>query len=92
MTLRHVRLIAFLPLLLAAQVQGAEVAIKSGIIKGTITVAGKPTFGCGGFVGGYPGRNRQSPNLGGQTEKGGNRPEGNEIYSSRFARAGRYHR
>ena len=43
MTLRHVRLIAFLPLLLAAQVQGAEVAIKSGIIKGTITVAGKPT-------------------------------------------------
>ena len=43
MILRHVRLFALMPLLLAAQVQGAEVAIKSGIIKGTITVAGKPT-------------------------------------------------
>ena len=32
-----------MPLLIAAQVQGAEVAIKNGIIKGTITVAGKPT-------------------------------------------------
>ena len=32
-----------LPLLLAAQAHGAEVAIKSGIIKGTITAAGKPT-------------------------------------------------
>ena len=43
MTLRHVRLFALMPLLFAAQVQGAEVATKSGIIKGTITVAGKPT-------------------------------------------------
>jgi plastocyanin len=43
MTLRHVRLFALVPLLLTAQVQGAEVTIKSGIIKGTITVAGKPT-------------------------------------------------
>ena len=43
MTLRHVRLFALVPLLLAAQVHGAEVAKKSGIIKGTITVAGKPT-------------------------------------------------
>jgi hypothetical protein len=43
MTLRHVRLFALVPFLLAAQAQGAEVAIKSGIIKGTITAAGKPT-------------------------------------------------
>lgn len=43
MILRHVRLLALLPLLLAVQLHGAEVAIKSGIIKGTITVAGKPT-------------------------------------------------
>ena len=43
MTLRHVRLCALMPLLLAVQAHGAEVAIKSGIIKGTITAAGKPT-------------------------------------------------
>ena len=43
MTLRHVHLCALMPLLLAAQAHGAEVAIKSGIIKGTITAAGKPT-------------------------------------------------
>ena len=42
MTLRHVRLLALLLLLLAAELHGAE-ATKSGIIKGTITVAGKPT-------------------------------------------------
>jgi plastocyanin len=43
MILRHVRLLALLPVLLAVQLHGAEVAIKSGIIKGTITVAGKPS-------------------------------------------------
>lgn len=43
MTPRHVRLLALPLLFLAAQLQGAEVAIKTGIIKGTITVAGKPT-------------------------------------------------
>jgi len=43
MTLRHVRLLTLLLLLLAAELHGAEVAMKSGIIKGTITVAGKPT-------------------------------------------------
>jgi plastocyanin len=43
MTLRHVRLFGLAPLLFAAHVYGTEVAIKSGIIKGTITVAGKPT-------------------------------------------------
>jgi plastocyanin len=43
MTLRHVRLLTFPLLLLAVQLHGAEVATKSGIIKGTITVAGKPT-------------------------------------------------
>ena len=42
MTLRHVRLFALLLLLVAAELHGAE-ATKSGIIKGTITVAGKPT-------------------------------------------------
>ena len=42
MTLRHVRLLALLLLLLAAELHGAE-AVKSGIIKGTITVAGKST-------------------------------------------------
>ena len=71
--LRHVRLIAFLPLLIAAQVQGAEVAIKNGIIKRRRLPWRESRRGCGGLVGGYPGRNRQSPNLGGQTEKGGNR-------------------
>ena len=43
MTLRHVRLLTLLLLLLPAELRGAEVAMKSGIIKGTITVAGKPT-------------------------------------------------
>ena len=43
MNFRHLRRIAFISLLLAAQTHGAEVAVKSGIIKGTITVAGKPT-------------------------------------------------
>jgi plastocyanin len=43
MTLRHARLIALVTFLLAAQGQGAEVATKTGIIKGTITVAVKPT-------------------------------------------------
>ncbi|HSE86409.1 MAG TPA: plastocyanin/azurin family copper-binding protein [Candidatus Binatia bacterium] len=43
MILRYVRLFALVPLLLTTQVHGADVAIKSGIIKGTITVAGKPT-------------------------------------------------
>jgi plastocyanin len=43
MILPHVRLLALLSLLLAVQLHGAEVAIRSGIIKGTITVAGKPT-------------------------------------------------
>jgi len=43
MILRPVRLFALMALLLAAQVHGAEVVFKSGIIKGTITVTGKPT-------------------------------------------------
>jgi plastocyanin len=43
MTLRYVRLFALVPLLLTTHIHGADVAIKSGIIKGTITVAGKPT-------------------------------------------------
>jgi len=43
MNLRRVRLVALVPLLLAAQALGAEVAIKTGIIKGTVTVAGKPS-------------------------------------------------
>ena len=43
MTLRHFRLLALLLILLVAELHGAEVATKSGIIKGTITVAGKPT-------------------------------------------------
>lgn len=41
MNLRLVRLVALVPFWLAAQALGAEVG--SGIIKGTITVAGKPT-------------------------------------------------
>jgi plastocyanin len=40
---RNVQVFALVPLLLAAQVHGAEIATKSGIIKGTVTVAGKPT-------------------------------------------------
>lgn len=43
MTPRHVRLLTLPLLFLAVQLHGAEVAIKSGIIKGTITMAGKPT-------------------------------------------------
>ena len=39
---RHIRLVALVPLLLTAYVQGAEVSTKSGIVKGTVTVAGKP--------------------------------------------------
>ena len=42
MNLRHVRRVALVPLLLTSQVQGAEVPTKSGIVKGTVTVAGKP--------------------------------------------------
>lgn len=43
MILRHIRRFALVALLLAVQLHSAEVAIKSGIVKGTITVAGKPT-------------------------------------------------
>jgi hypothetical protein len=43
MNLQPVRLVALVSLLLAAQVQGADVATKTGIIKGTVTVAGKAT-------------------------------------------------
>lgn len=43
MNLRLVRLVALVPFLFAAQVLGGEVAIKTGVIKGTVTVAGKPT-------------------------------------------------
>ena len=91
MTLRHVRLFALMPLLLAAQVQGAEVDKERHHQRNDYR-GGKADCGCGDLVGGNLGRNRQSPNLGRQTEEGGNRPEGNEIYSSRFARAGRYDR
>ena len=43
MTRRPVGLFALVTLLLATQGHSAQVAAKSGIIKGTITVAGKPT-------------------------------------------------
>ena len=43
MTLRSVRLLVPPLLLFAVHAYGAEMATKSGIIKGTITVAGKPT-------------------------------------------------
>ncbi|HEY7321774.1 MAG TPA: carboxypeptidase regulatory-like domain-containing protein [Candidatus Binatia bacterium] len=43
MTPRSVRLLAPLLLLFATHAYGAEVATKSGIIKGTVTVGGKPT-------------------------------------------------
>src|SRR5262245_39801291 len=43
MTLRHVRLLALVLLLLAAALNGAALAMRSSIIKGTITVEGKET-------------------------------------------------
>ncbi|HEU4343195.1 MAG TPA: carboxypeptidase regulatory-like domain-containing protein [Candidatus Binatia bacterium] len=43
MTRRHLGWFAFVTLLLVSQAQSAQLPAKGGIIKGTITVAGKPT-------------------------------------------------
>ena len=50
MTLRHVRLFALLPLLLAAQVLGAEVATKERNHQRNDCRGGKADCGCGGLV------------------------------------------
>ena len=67
-------------------VQGAEVAIKTGIIKGTITVAGKPTADVVVSVEGIPAEHRQSPISAAKPKKAVMDQREMKFSPSRFAR------